>query len=155
MNEEILRIQKMVAEGKITPEEGTELIASLSRPATSPPAPAAAAPPPNKSDRKAVGIVALCALGLALATGPWAPLVAACLIPLSIILGFIGWQSLCGKVAAIGGLLILILLVVLFFYHNQAHSISLGSPESPKIEMKYIEATPLQKAESSTPPTSG
>ena len=29
MNEEILRIQKMVAEGKITPEESVELIESL------------------------------------------------------------------------------------------------------------------------------
>ena len=29
MNEEILRIQKMVAEGKITPEEATELLASV------------------------------------------------------------------------------------------------------------------------------
>ena len=29
MNDEILRIQKMVAEGKITPEEATELLASI------------------------------------------------------------------------------------------------------------------------------
>jgi hypothetical protein len=85
MNEEILRIQKMVAEGKITPEEGAELVESVGKggagrgsaansPTAPQPSPGVAAVPAAKSSRKGLGIfaVVLFSLGLpllALATG--------------------------------------------------------------------------------------
>ena len=49
MNDEILRIQRMVAEGKITPEESVELLESVA-PARSPAAPAVPPPLPSQEE---------------------------------------------------------------------------------------------------------
>jgi hypothetical protein len=155
MNEEILRIQKMVADGKITPEEGVELLASVGPSASPPPRPEVAALPPAKSNRQTIGIIALCFLGLSVASFLLAPCVNVVLVPLAIILGFIAWRTTPGKIAAIGGLLLPIPLIVIYFMVCPSYAAHNGPTDSPKIEMQHQEATPLPEAQSDAPPHSG
>ena len=69
MDEKILRILKLVAEGKVTPDEGTRLVASVvvtgAVGRTSPPPhPLVAAVPPAWSTRNVLGIIGVIAVGL-------------------------------------------------------------------------------------------
>ena len=132
MNEELLRIQKMVAAGKITPEEGAEQSASFGGPVAPPTSSAVDESAPPKKNRKTVGLIALGAL-----VAGWLPsllielfrllfpaggtnrddsawtaiilLVLASLFPvlmtIAAILGFYAWRTLPGKIAAIGGII--------------------------------------------------
>jgi hypothetical protein len=54
MNEEILRIQKMVAEGKITPEEGAELVETVRAGGPPTQVPTTTAATPSRFSRKAI-----------------------------------------------------------------------------------------------------
>jgi hypothetical protein len=117
MNEEILRIQKMVAEGKITAEESVELLETVRRGASIPAVEAASSVVPSQptkdADRRILGIIALVTLFLGIFITPFP----------AIIMGFIAWRSIFGKIAAVGGLVLLALMgfmVLLFFSLRQS-----------------------------------
>ena len=137
MDEERLRIQQMVADGKITPEEGDELIESLGRQDSGGAATVESEPgqvsPRKRSGRNVAGVISLCLFlgGLALPVigiginialkvfgVPWGLSIAVFALPallleiLAAVIGFIGWRSTSGKVGAIGGLVTTALMLL-------------------------------------------
>ena len=133
MDDERLRIQQMVADGKITPEEGDELMESLGRQDSGGAAPVESGPgqvsPRKRSGRNVAGVISLClflgglallvmGVGLSFLLG-----IAVFALPvllleiLAAVIGFIGWRSTSGKIGAIGGLVTtaLMLLAALLF----------------------------------------
>jgi len=130
INEEILRIQKMVAEGKVSPEESVELLESVAAPRTEKPPPAdaaVAASAPSRADKVygIVGFAALLAASVLVVVAAVlndsqrgaAIMVGAGLLWFSAaLLGWIGWRSPWGKMALIGAFVLITLFAAVALF---------------------------------------
>ncbi len=160
MNEEILRIQQMVAAGKITPEEATELVESLVRQNPAPPAPTAVEHKCRAGGPGTASFV-MFSVGLFLflldvagncRTGNTAVTVMAAL---GFIFGLAGYRALAGKGGLIGSALLLALMVIapFFFFsnHNQhkPRCLTIISPSAP------ASTTPASSSQEAASPPSG